>query len=94
MAETPYAAAEEQLTEGDVLCLYTDGATEARNPEGEEFELHRVAETVAEHSGSTAEDIGRALLDRLSAFSQLSQQADDVTLVVIKIAKACCPIAS
>jgi len=94
MAEAPYAAGEEQLAEGDVLCLYTDGATEARNPEGEEFELDRIAETVKENSGLTAEEIGRALLGRLAAFSQLSQQADDVTLVILKVARTSCPAGS
>jgi sigma-B regulation protein RsbU (phosphoserine phosphatase) len=83
--ETEYDVAEVQLKGGDVLCLYTDGVTEARNPADEEFELDRVIELVKEHRGQSAEEIGNALLQAVRDFSQLKQQADDVTLIVLKV---------
>lgn len=39
----------EQLEPGDRLLLYTDGITEARNPEGEEFGLERFTDFLIRH---------------------------------------------
>ncbi len=83
--DAEYDVAEVQLIEGDVLCLYTDGVTEARNPEDEEFELDGVIKVVTDHRSESAESIGSALLTTVRDFSQLEQQADDVTLVILKI---------
>jgi serine phosphatase RsbU (regulator of sigma subunit)/CHASE2 domain-containing sensor protein len=84
--DADFQVGETDLVPGDVLCLYTDGVTEARNPQDEEFELDRIIETVKEHRGETAEEIGRAIIARVRGFSQLEQQADDITLVLLKIA--------
>jgi len=83
--DAEYEVAEAQLSPGDVLCLYTDGVTEARSPHDEEFELGGVVRVVKEHRTDSAEKIGNALLEEVRAFSQLERQADDVTLVVIKV---------
>ncbi len=83
--DAEYDVAEEQLAPGDVLCLYTDGVTEARNPGDEEFELGNVIRIVTEHRNESAEEIGQALLKAVRDFSQLEIQADDVTLVILKV---------
>ncbi|MFH1501756.1 MAG: SpoIIE family protein phosphatase [Candidatus Eisenbacteria bacterium] len=83
--DAEYDVAEVQLIEGDVLCLYTDGVTEARNPGDEEFELDRVIQIVTAHRRESAEEIGKVLLQSVRDFSQLAQQADDVTLIVLKV---------
>jgi serine phosphatase RsbU (regulator of sigma subunit)/CHASE2 domain-containing sensor protein len=83
--EAEYDVAEVQLSDGDVLCLYTDGVTEARSPADQEFELDGVIRVVTEHRAESAKEIGRALLAGVRAFSQLERQADDVTLIVIKV---------
>jgi serine phosphatase RsbU (regulator of sigma subunit)/CHASE2 domain-containing sensor protein len=84
--DADFTVGEAELAAGDVLCLYTDGVTEARNPQGEEFELGRIIETVREHRERTAEEIGRAIIARVREFSRLEQQADDITLVILKVA--------
>src|SRR5581483_11372750 len=44
----------EQIAEGDTLVVYSDGVTEAANPKGEEFDVERLAETVAKHRAKPA----------------------------------------
>lgn len=83
--DAEYDVAEIALVNGDVLCLYTDGVTEARNPKDEEFELERVIRVVTDHRGESAEAIGNALLQAVRDFSTLERQADDVTLVILKV---------
>jgi serine phosphatase RsbU (regulator of sigma subunit) len=42
---------------GDILLLYTDGASETRNGEGKQVTADRIAETLAGCSGGTADEI-------------------------------------
>ena len=83
--DAEYDVAEVQLEEGDVLCLYTDGVTEARNRADEEFEVEGVVRVVSERRAQSAEAVGNALLEAVRSFSQLERQADDVTLVIVKV---------
>lgn len=86
--DADFTVGETDLAPGDVLCLYTDGVTEARSPQDEEFELGRIIEAVKEHRGESAEEIGRAIIARVREFSRLEQQADDITLILLRIRSA------
>jgi sigma-B regulation protein RsbU (phosphoserine phosphatase) len=63
------------LGEGDTLVLYTDGVTEARNPEREMLGMKRWAEIVA-----TQEDLYGAI----QAFMGKAEPTDDITLMTIR----------
>jgi serine phosphatase RsbU (regulator of sigma subunit) len=77
--------AELDLAPGDVLCLYTDGITEAGDPGASEFGTDGITRVLKEHRSKTAEEIGRALIDSVWDFTGLEDQADDVTLVILKV---------
>ena len=79
-----YPIGEVELTEGDVLCLYTDGVTEAWSPGGEEFGIERLIETLKTSRQLDAAGVGKAMLDAVTAFSGGGRQSDDITLVVVK----------
>lgn len=51
------------LGAGDILCLYSDGITEARNEQGELFDVPRLAETL--RSGAEGRDDLDALADHI-----------------------------
>jgi sigma-B regulation protein RsbU (phosphoserine phosphatase) len=72
------------LARGDVLVFYTDGITEAQNPDGAFFEEARLHRVLAEHASNTAEDVAHALDDALRAFQGEAEPADDVACVVVK----------
>jgi sigma-B regulation protein RsbU (phosphoserine phosphatase) len=73
------------LSPGDVLCLYTDGVTEARDAKGEEFGIERLERTLRVHGRETALEIGTAVRWAVEAFSGLTTQADDMTLLVLRV---------
>jgi len=77
--------AELALVKGDVLCLYTDGITEAGDPGATEFGVEGIVEVLKEHRSESAEEIGKAIIDAVWEFTGLEDQADDVTLVILKI---------
>jgi serine phosphatase RsbU (regulator of sigma subunit) len=74
-----------ELETGDVIVLYTDGITEARNMKGEMFGLKRVIELVTLYGaqGGASEIIENMAKD-FSRFVEEHVQEDDVTLIVVK----------
>lgn len=76
---------EVEMAVGDVMVLYTDGITEARNMKGEMFGLERLKQLVSLYgSQGGAQDISRNIARDFSRFVEEHVQEDDVTLVVIK----------
>jgi serine phosphatase RsbU (regulator of sigma subunit)/catechol 2,3-dioxygenase-like lactoylglutathione lyase family enzyme len=74
---------ERQLYPGDTLVLYTDGATEASDPAGEEFGEERLLETLKQHRDLSSQELLAAVTGRVRQFSP-SEQADDITIIVVK----------
>lgn len=77
--------AEVPLGPGDVVVLYTDGITEAEDPDGAQYGLDRLcAAAVAHHRLPSAEAIKRAIIEDVEAFINHQKVFDDITLVVIR----------
>jgi len=76
------------LAPGDVLLLYTDGVTEAMNPQGEEFGQGRLAELVRRGSHRSAQELVQNVRYRLQEFTHGQPLADDTTLIVCKVDEA------
>lgn len=72
------------LSPGDLILLYTDGLTEAENPDGEFFGLQRVSDILVQQALQTPENIIAALLEQLKQFCQSASFNDDITLMVFK----------
>jgi sigma-B regulation protein RsbU (phosphoserine phosphatase) len=80
-----YEQAEIPLDAGDRLLFYTDGITEARSPEGEEYGEERLAAVAVAARTSPAATIKDAILQDVNAFTD-STFEDDATLIVVGIA--------
>lgn len=72
------------LNEGDLLLLYTDGVTEAENPEREAFGTDRLEQLVVKHRGLASADLIEQVLVALYTFAGTRPMDDDVSLLVIK----------
>lgn len=73
------------LESGDVLALYTDGVTEQENDTEEEFAPERLQEVVAQAETENATSVVNDICSAVSRFSGNKEQADDLTVVVVKI---------
>jgi sigma-B regulation protein RsbU (phosphoserine phosphatase) len=82
--ENAYEQAEVSVAPGDRLVFYTDGITEARNPEGDEYGEERLLAAATAVRTESADTIKTALLDDVNAFTG-GQFEDDATLIVVAI---------
>lgn len=73
------------LAAGDRVLLFTDGVTEACNPEGEEFGDARLLQLLEENRELSAEDLQRKILSVVAEFCH-GHWHDDATLIAIAVA--------
>ncbi len=83
-ADADYREGRTTMQMGDVLVIYSDGVTEAASPSGEEFGPTRLYEVVSRNVEASAAGIRDRIESALTKFSQGTQAADDITLVIVK----------
>ena len=80
----PYYSTEAEWHPGDVLVLYSDGITEAFNPDAEMYGLERFKALISEKRHLSPVEIKAEILSDLQAHQQDERANDDITLVVAK----------
>jgi len=73
------------LMPGDVLVIMSDGFNEATNGQGEMFGIQRLQEVLSVNATQSAERICAALFSAVETFAEGTPQADDQTVVVLKV---------
>ncbi len=82
--QTRYHEYHMSLEPGDVLMLYTDGATEANSPTGEEFGRERLVQSVKENLDKPAREMIASLQMAVLEWTANAGANDDVTFFIIK----------
>ena len=72
------------LQENDTIILYTDGITEAKNLQMQDFGDQYFERILMESSGKDADEISSRVIREVTLFSQNISQHDDITLVILK----------
>lgn len=87
MEKTTYQSSEMSLSEGDMLCLYTDGVTEALNVRKELYSNERLVCSLSKlaNKGYSISKILRLIRLHIDLFEGLSDRADDITMLMLKI---------
>jgi serine phosphatase RsbU (regulator of sigma subunit) len=73
------------LPPGSRIVLYTDGATDAINPDNQRFGRERLRESMRCHGPSSAQDFCKAMFETIAQFQDGAPQADDMAMVVIDV---------
>ena len=71
---------------GDILCLYTDGVTEAMNENRELFGEQRLLEAANRSADFSLHDMLCAIKQDVDDFAEDVEQADDITMLALRIA--------
>lgn len=76
------------LHPGDTLVLYSDGVTEAFNPQNECYGNDRLLADVDGFSGHSAPGITAGLLEKVRAFAAGAPQSDDIAILALQVNEA------
>lgn len=79
-----FTARATELVPGDLLLIYTDGISEAVNPEDEEFGIERLVEVAREYHVAPLPELRRAIEQAVDDFVRNVPYADDRTLVFLR----------
>jgi sigma-B regulation protein RsbU (phosphoserine phosphatase) len=75
------------ITKGDILLMYTDGVTEARNPEKEFFEEQRLTALLSAQEFDSAEAVVQTTVSGVKQFENGADQFDDITVLALQFLK-------
>jgi sigma-B regulation protein RsbU (phosphoserine phosphatase) len=81
----PYISEQVQLQKDDIIILFTDGITEAKNIDDEEFSDEKLEALALNLSPEPAEKILNTIRNEVQQFAAGTIQSDDITLVVLKV---------
>jgi phosphoserine phosphatase RsbU/P len=73
-----------QLRQGDLVCLFTDGVTEARNHAGDLFGEEDLKQLLLDHRTKPVDEIVETIFDRIAAYSTGEPQSDDISVFIIR----------
>ncbi|RXE56788.1 stage II sporulation protein E [Methanoculleus taiwanensis] len=85
MEDAEYEEQTVDLRAGDLLLLYTDGVTEAIDPDDKQFGEERLIATVQECRHLPSSEIVERIQQAVFAFCGREPQFDDLTLMVLKV---------
>lgn len=86
MEDIPVEQGRITLEDGDIFVLYTDGMTEAQDPENEEYGEDRLQVLLSKYEDLSMEEFTRKSIDEVKEFQQ-GNQFDDMTFLALRIKK-------
>src|SRR6266436_7087489 len=82
--EAEYTAACLKLEPGDTLVLFSDGVTEAMDPDDQLYGVPRLKQLLTGLPECPLEEIQKCVLESVENFARGAHQADDLTLLVVR----------
>src|SRR5881392_199002 len=82
--EAQYTAACVKLEPGDTLVLFSDGVTEAMDPDEQLFGIPRLKELLTGQMECPLELLQKCVLEAVENFARGAHQADDLTLLIVR----------
>ncbi len=82
--EAEYVTTCIKLEPGDTLVLFSDGVTEAMNPDEELFGTARLREVLTGQMDTPLDQLQKCVLESVENFARGASQADDLTLLLVR----------
>ena len=76
------------LREGDAMVFYTDGVSEAFNPQEECYGSQRLLADAGAVAGQSAPAIAAGLLQKVRSFANGAPQSDDIAILALRVGGA------
>jgi phosphoserine phosphatase RsbU/P len=84
MPEASYAVSRVTLRPGDTLVLFSDGVTEAADPDDLLYGVPRLREALADLHEASLSHVQKTVLESIETFTRGAPQADDITLLLVR----------
>ena len=84
LPETVYVTSHAQLQPDDTLVLYSDGLTEAMDPDEQMFGVSRLCGVLSGQQDAPLDYLQKAILESVQRFTRGARQGDDITLLLIR----------
>lgn len=84
MPDFSYKSETIQLNKGDYFFLYTDGVTEAMNPQKEQFSEERFLSVSTQLKDQSIRGIVSGVREEIAHFVKTEPQSDDITMLILK----------
>ncbi len=84
MTGRKYTCNKLNLAPGDTFFCYTDGVTEATNPEELQYSEERLARFLCEHCSLDTTSLVRACFSDVHKFANGAEQSDDITVLAVR----------
>ena len=72
-----------ELAPGDLLFLYTDGVTEAEDPQAAQFGMERLQKAISEVAECSASKLVENVMARVAEFAKGAPQSDDIICAAV-----------
>jgi len=82
--EVEYTSLRVKLEPGDTLVLFSDGVTEAMDPDDEFFGMPRLKKALTGLPECPLDQVQKCVLEAVENFARGAHQADDLTLLVVR----------
>jgi sigma-B regulation protein RsbU (phosphoserine phosphatase) len=82
--DASYESGAFRLDRGDILVVYSDGLTDAENPQQEMFGEKRLLRIIRQEAPAGSQALGQSFLKAIEEFTQGMPQTDDITFVVVE----------
>ncbi len=82
--EAEYTALKVKLEPGDTLVLFSDGVTEAMDPDEQMFGVPRLREVLTGQTECPLDQLEKSILEAVENFARGASQADDLTLLIVR----------
>jgi phosphoserine phosphatase RsbU/P len=82
--EAEYTALKIKLEPGDTLVLFSDGVTEAMDPDEQMFGVPRLREVLTGRMECPLDQLEKCILEAVENFARGASQADDLTLLIVR----------
>ncbi len=80
----PFSNQKLMLAPGETLFLYTDGVTEAMNPDNHQYSEKQLQQTLSGLQGLSVEKIEVEVQETIKDFVKDAEQSDDITMLIVR----------
>jgi serine phosphatase RsbU (regulator of sigma subunit) len=79
-----FGSVDTRLEPGEMLVMYSDGITEAEDPQGHPFDEAGLELVIERHAAASAADIGTLVLKEVGTHANDTRFVDDLTVLILK----------